>query len=255
MQEQFKPFVQVAIIAALVSASVAGLWYAQAFARDKSSLRTFSVTGEAKRIAIPDIARFTAGVTAEGEKDLTSLQKSVNEKMGAIVKYLKDEGVEEKDIKTVQYDVSPKYSYPVCRYDYASSYSSPGDQICPPAKIVGYSVSQKVKVTIRDFEKISEVLGGVVEHGANDVSSLAFELENPEVLRNEARAEAIEKARQQAKSMAKAGRFRIGGLENVIDNVSKYDTYGYERMSASSSSVEPGTQEVSVSVTLRYQIR
>lgn len=255
MQEQLKPFVQMAIIAALVSASLAGLWFAQMFVKSANSGRVFSVTGEAKRVSIPDIARFTAGVTAEGENDLASLKKGVDEKMGAIVKYLKDEGVGEKDIKTVQYDVSPKYSYPVCRYDYAVSDDASMDRACPPAKIVGYSVSQKVTVTIRDFEKISDILGGVVEHGANDMSSLAFELENPEALRNEARAEAIEKARQQARSIAKAGNFRIGLLESVTDNTSRYDTYGYERAYAPMASVEPGTQEVSASVTLRYQIR
>lgn len=234
-----------ALIAALVSSSIAGLWYAQAFSRDKNSARVFSVTGEAKRVAIPDVARFTAGVTAAGEKDLGSLQMGVNEKMGVIVQYLKDEGVDEKDIKTIQYDVSPQYSYPVCKMD----------QVCPPAKIIGYSVSQKVKVTVRDFKKISGILGGVVEHGSNDVSSLTFELENPEVLQNEAKAEAIEKARQQAKNIAKAGKFSIGSLESVTDNNSRYDSYGYDLGYAPMSSVEPGTHEVISSVTLRYQIR
>lgn len=252
MQEKLKAGVQAALVAALVSLSVAGLWYAQSFARDKNSFRTFSVTAEAKRVAIPDVARFTAGVTAEGKSDLASLQNGVSEKIDAIMKYLKDQGIEEKDIKTIQYDVSPKYSYPPCKYDYSVS---PAEWVCPPVDIIGYVVSQKAEITVRDFEKISDVLGGVVEHGANDVSSLVFELEHPETLQNEARAEAIEKARQQAQSMAKAGNFRIGSIDSVVDNAANYNSYGYERTSTALSNVKPGTQEITASVTLRYQIR
>ncbi len=254
MQENLKNLVQAALVAALVAVSVAGLWYVQAFAHDKDVMRTFSVTGEAKRVAIPDVARFTVGVTSKGKSDLGSIQKGVNKTMDTIVQYLKEQGVEEKDIKTIQYDVSPQYSYPPCKYDYSVS---PAEWICPPVDIIGYSVAQQAEVTIRNFEKIAEILGGVVEQGANDVSSLTFELEHPEELQNEARAEAIEKARQQAQSIAKAGKFRIGTLDSVIDNKAPYDSYGYERMAYSSaaSSVQPGTQEISSSVTLRYRIR
>lgn len=256
MTDKIKNILGIVLIAALAVGAVSAVRYVNAYSKNQNASRTFVVKGEGKRTAIPDVARFSAGVTTEGKKGLGELQKENTEKMNAILEYLKDEGVEAKDIKTTRYEVSPKYSNPSCSYDYSAT---PAEYVCPPSEITGYAIMQKAEVTVRNFEKIGDIVGGVVEHGANNVSSLTFTVERPEALENEARAEAIQKAKEKARNMAKAGGFRLGSIQSIyMDNYDQtpglYE-YGYDRMSSASPVVQPGTQEIAVSVSITYGIQ
>ncbi|MBI2573911.1 MAG: SIMPL domain-containing protein [Candidatus Wildermuthbacteria bacterium] len=254
MDSRIKNVLGISLIVALAVFAVAAGWSAYAYGkiRNASFINEFAVKSEATRSAIPDVARFSAGVTTEGKKDLGELQKENTEDMNAVLQYLKKEGVQEKDIKTTQYDVSPKYSYPPCSYDYSAS---PAEYVCPPPQITGYAVSQRVEVIVRDFANIGDIVGGVVEQGANTVSSLVFAVENPEALQNEARAEAIAKTKEKALMIAKAGGFKLGRIKYINEETPNtgYD-YGYERAAMSTPVIQTGTQEIKVIVSVSYGI-
>jgi hypothetical protein len=223
-----------------------------------SSFRSFMVTGEGKVTAVPDVAQVSFSVLSEGGKDLGSLQTKNTEKMNTAIEFLKEQGIDEKDIKTQQYNISPRYQYYSCP---TQTYSA---QPCPPADIVGYTINQNVEVKIRDFAKIGEVLGGLVENGANTVSQLAFTIDDPTAVEMEARAEAIEKAKAKAYQVADFGGFSVGRLLSV-DESNYYPRPmmykevlgmgGAEMDAASAPSIQPGSQEVTVSVMLRYEIK
>jgi len=217
-------------------------------------LRTFAVTGEGKAVAVPDVARFTFSVISEGGKNLDQLQSDNSRKAGQAIAYLKDNGVDEEDIQTSGFNVEPRYEYSSCR----------DGGVCPPPAIVGYTVRQTVTVKARDFETVGVLLSGVVNKGANSVSNLEFTLDNPEAPVNEAKAEAIEKAKERAKVMAKAGGFRLGRLISIEESgnfATPSSVYGKgmdmavreEAMVA--PTIEPGSQEITQSVTLRYEIK
>lgn len=222
---------------------------------DPSSIRSFSVNAEGKAVSIPDIAQFTFSVINEGGLNIGTLQKSNTEKANAIIDYLKSEGVKREDIRTRDYSVQPRYQY----------YSCPRDGgPCPPSQIVGYTVSQTVSVKIRNFEKAGDVLAGTVQKGANSVSQLSFTIDDPTEVENQAREEAMEKARNQAEAVAKAGGFRLGKLLSVNEGSNLYKG-SVERFDASAGgygssealpalSIEPGSQEITVNITLRYEI-
>lgn len=223
-----------------------------------SSFRSFSVSGEGKITAVPDVAQVNFSVLTEGGKDLGALQAQNTEKMNKAIKFLKDQGVDEKDIKTQQYNISPRYQYYNCP---VQTYSV---QPCPPADIVGYTVTQNVEVKIRDFSKIGAALGGLVGNGANTVSQLSFTIDDPTAVEMEARKEAIEKARAKAEEVAEAGGFSVGRLLSVDENNyyprPMYNTkevlgMGVAMDSAAAPSIQPGSQEVSVTVMLRYEIK
>ncbi len=82
-------------------------------------------------------------------------------------------------------------------------------------------------------------------------------------LQNEARAEAIEKAKQKAKFMARAGGFSVGRLLEIQESSYLPPIYyakeafgrGGGDLSAPTPVIEPGSQEVTVNVVLRYEIR
>ena len=220
--------------------------------------RSFSVSAEGKTVAIPDIATFTASVITEGGKDLGSLQAQNTAKTNKIIAYLKGGGVEDKDIQTQSYNVDPRYQYSNC-----GPMPYGGSSTCPPPTIVGYTVTQTVAVKVRALAKAGEIIGGTVDNGANSVSQLQFTLDNPDAAKASARAEALAKAKTKAKEIAQDGGFGVGKLLyiQINDGVQPPMYYGMGGGVAASKAeiapaptIAPGSEDVTVSVTLTYEI-
>jgi uncharacterized protein YggE len=258
MKEQTKNYVGWALVVGIVALAIAALWYAQAYSRSSqpSSYRTFGVSGEGKVVAVPDIARFTFSVVTEGGRDLAALQTENTTKANATIDFLKAQGVDEKDIRTEGYNVEPRYQRSNC-------VARPGVAVpCPPDTIVGYTVRQTVAVKVRDLAKVGGVLSGVVEAGANTVSQLNFTVDDPAELEAQARGEAIAEAQRKAELIARAGGFNVGRLlsiEDAGDYPRPYyaDGMGGAEMALSkvaAPTIEPGSQEIRVTVMLRYEI-
>ena len=100
----------------------------------------------------------------------------------------------------------------------------------------------------------------MVSNGANSVSSLSFEIDDPTALENIARSEAIAKAREKARQIAKEGNFRLGKLFSVSESNYPYRLYGMgggvaEAAPSAKVSVEPGSQKITVTVNLTYEIK
>jgi uncharacterized protein YggE len=115
-------------------------------------------------------------------------------------------------------------------------------------------------VKIRDFAKIGEVVSGVVGSGANSVSELSFAIDDPTAVQNQARGEAIDKARNKARAIAEAGDFSIGRLLSIDENApGQPPVYGVggamDEKALSAPTIEPGSQEVVVTVNLTYEIK
>lgn len=218
-----------------------------------SSFRSFSVSGEGKVTAVPDVAEFDFSVITEGEKDIASLQKENTEKTNKAIGFVKSSGVEAKDIRTKNYNLSPRYKNFNC---------GNGAVVCPPPEIVGYSIIQVIEVKVRDFGKIGDILSGVIQNGANSVSALFFRIDNPAQKESEARAAAIAEAREKAKAVAKAGGFKIGRLLSIDENAPPifYRDFSVAGKGVPDAApmplpeIEPGSQEIIVNVFLRYEI-
>lgn len=243
----------------MAALAIATLWYVRSYSLviEPSSFRSFSVSGEGKTVAIPDVAEFSFSVLTQGGKDLGALQKENTVKMNRAIGIVKAAGVSEKDIKTQQYSIEPRYQYSNCRYDNLVD----SGKSCPPPEIVGYTVQQSVIVKVRNFEKIGGLLSEVVQSGANSVSQLSFTLDDPTEVQNQARTEAIAKAKEKAKFIAKAGGFGLGRLLSIEEGGGYIPIYSYgvaaleAKGAAPAPRIQPGSQEVKVNVTLRYEIR
>lgn len=245
-----------AIIIAVLLVGGSAWSYAKTYSRsiEPSAFRSFSVSGEGKVVAKPDIATFTFGVVNEGGTDIAALNKENTERGNKIIAFLKGEGVKDEDVKTEQYNISPRYQSSFCRVG-----------VCPPPTIVGYTVTQSVAVKVRDFSKIGMILSGAVERGANNVSQLNFTIDDPVAVENEARAKAIAQARAKAELVADAGDFSVGRLLGIDEGgfqpyyaEKAVRTVAFDSVSMGAPlpapSIEPGSQDVVVNVTLRYEI-
>lgn len=154
---------------------------------------TIAVVGTGEATAIPDSVRFTVGVTHEADTVETAQTQS-SETINEIINYLTEADVAEEDIKTINYNISPRYEY------YEAEFSRPGGQ----RQLVGYEVSQTLEVTVAGTEQAGDLLSGVGSRGADTVSSLQFVVEDEESVQREARVNAILDARKNAKELASA---------------------------------------------------
>lgn len=258
MDNTVKSLLGVAIIIFLGFGAYCSLKYVDAYSKSiqPSSFRSFSVTGEGKSISVPDVAEFTFSVITEGKKDVAALQKTNTEKVNKAIEFLKSNKIDAKDIKTESYNLNPRYQYATCPI---------GGGICPPPEIVGYTITQTVSVKIRDFTKIGDVLGNVIKNGANSVSQLTFTIDDPTKVQDIARAEAITKAKAKAEMVAKAGGFNVGKLLSIYENNEPMPTYNYggmggggpmmeKAMAVPAPTIEPGSKETNITVTLTYEI-
>jgi uncharacterized protein YggE len=257
---------------ALVAVAIAGIVSATTYSRsiEPSSYRSFSVSGEGTAYGIPDVATFSVGVTTEGGTDLGALQEENTVKVNDIIAFLKENGVAKEDITTSSYNVSPRYQTYNCSLSPLEElkYRVEGvvmSETCPPADIVGYTISQRVSVKARDFEVVGTLLSGVVDAGANTVSSLSFKIDDSDAVESEARAEAIEKARAKAEAVAQAGGFSVGRILDIYES-SIYPRYDYAYAEDSSGfgkggdmvvapTIEAGSEEINVNVNIRFEIK
>ena len=266
MTEKMKNYLGWAMIIAVLFVAGSVWSAARTYSRSiqPSAFRSFSVTGQGKVVARPDVAMFTFNIISEGGTDIAALVRDNTERGNKINSWLKEQGVASKDIKTEQYNLTPRYQNTYC----APTSRAGQPVICPPPSIVGYTVTQETTVKIRteNFTKIGMILSGVVELGANNVSQLNFTVDDPAVAENDARAKAIAEARAKAKLVARAGGFSVGRLLGIDEGgvppiyAEKFSSRmmsldgATAGISLPAPTIEPGSQDVIVTVTLRYEI-
>lgn len=205
------------------------------------------VAGTGKVFVTPDIAKVSVGVEESGPT-LKQVQESVNRKSKTLTDSLKKLGIEEKDIKTTSYNLYPQSDY---------SEGKP--------RITGYQASITYEVTIRDFEKVNEVLVAVTQAGANMIGGVSFEVNDKtkkEKLQ-EAREMAVAEAKEKAQSLAKAAGVTLGKVINVTENqgvdfprpLMLDKAVGAPDTEIAKPEITPGQTEISVNVSLSFEVR
>ncbi|MEX2054418.1 MAG: SIMPL domain-containing protein [Candidatus Colwellbacteria bacterium] len=247
MNERIKNSLGLALIVGILAVGYAAINFAGSY--PTYSERTFTVTGEGEVVAKPDVGRFIFSIHSEGGTNVAALQEQNTEQSNRVIAFLKGQGVDEADIQSENYNVYPNYQYYDCRLG----------GICPPAQISGYTVEHSLKVTIRDLDKAGDLLSGVVENGANTVSQLTLEVDDPTELENEARAEAIAKARTNAEAIAQASGFKVGKIISIYtiesDPYVRAGEYGGDgAIEYASPQIEAGSQKIQIVVNITYEI-
>ena len=249
MNQKIKNYLGIALILGTLAVAYAGIEFAVSYPPYPG--RTFSVSGQGEVVAIPDVGRFSFSVLTEGGTNLQELQSKNTEKSNAVIAFLKGKGIEERDIKSDSYNIYPKYSD--CK-----PYG------CPQEQITGYEVEHFISVTVRNLDDFGTLLTGVVEKGTNTVSTITFEVDNLDKVKDEARIAAIADAKTRAEVIAKAGGFRIGQLVSLYTSSPEpyygYDgDRGYSELAKDagyvSPQLEPGSQKVTVTVDISYEIK
>ncbi|RJQ28582.1 DUF541 domain-containing protein [Candidatus Parcubacteria bacterium] len=213
-------------------------------------VRTINVSAEGRAVATPDLAETSFSVVSKG-RNPEELADNNNQKVSAAIEFIKSQGIDTKDVKTSGYNLSPDY-----RYDPKTERNF----------ITGYTLTQTVNVKIRDLGKVAAVIGGLTPLGVNQIGGINFTIDDPEKLLGEARADAFRRAHEKAKTMAGQNGLRLGKIVNVnefsggppMPYFAAKDMamgMGGPEMMVARPTIEPGTQEITVNVSITYALR
>lgn len=150
-----------------------------------------SATGKTTRV--PDIATIRAGVVTQGATAAQALADNAR-RMAGVLAALKAAGVQPRDVATSNVSLQPQYRY---------------ENNQAPA-ITGYQASNTVSVRFRDVAKSGAILDALVAQGSNQIDGPNLSLDQPDAALDEARVDAVKRARARAELYAK-----VAGLSVV----------------------------------------
>ena len=211
---------------------------------------TITVSDKGEVYAKPDLAITTFSVAIE-KKTVAEAMKENAKKMNAVIDSVKEQGVEDKDLKTVNFNIYPRYEW----YDTIQFYPQ-GKRV-----LVGYEVQQSLEVKIRDMEKIGDIIQGATDAGANQVGDLQFTIDNQDEFKKQARGQAIEKAKNKAEELASQLGVKLVRITNFSESGVIPYYYGFEKAvgmgggeEAPAPEIETGENKIEVNVTITYEI-
>ncbi len=223
---------------------------------------TITLTGHGEVKAVPDIANiyFTVSKDAATAKDAQA-QVAVVEKKA--LDLLKSKGIEEKDIKTQDASVYPKYEYkqaicpPVPAGGTATYYCGGSKQVQN-----GFTASESITVKVRNVDDASAIMQGLATTGVSNLSGPNFAIDDEDNLKAEARKKAIDEAKEKAEVLAKQLGVRLGRVAGFSEGGNYGGPMYYAKDAAMGAGPEApraelpkGENTISSDVTITYEIR
>ena len=207
----------------------------------KPAAGEITVIGKGEAVGKPDQAQVQVGVDILAdsvEAAASQNQAVINEIMSALTA----QGVEPKDIQTTNFNVWVEQIY--------LEGQTP--------QVGGYHVSNQVNVTIREIDKVGEVLSAVIGAGANNIFGISFSVADPATLEAEARAKAMEDARARAEDLAQLGHVELGEVKLISEVIAQTGPpfVAFEQPAAMEApSIAPGQLTFQIQLQVTYNIK
>ena len=184
---------------------------------------------------VPDTVTVQLGVSTQG-KTASGAMAANDDAANRVIAAIRGAGVSRDDIATQEVSLDPRTS-------------ENGDVV------VGYAASNVVTVTIHRLANAGAVIDAAVGAGANVASGLSLSREDSDALYRDALKKAVAEARSKAEALGEAGHFTVGSISSVVEGQSYEPAPLYDRAAlASSTPIEPGTQKVTASVTVTFNL-
>ena len=211
-----------------------------------------AVVGEGKVDAVPDTANIQVGITVDNASTVEIAQQKISTVHTALVASLQKLGVQEADIKTSNYSITPNYSY-----DISPTSLRPNTQ----SKITGYNGNATLSIKTKKTDIAGQIIDEATKVGANQVGNINFTVDQPDVYREAAREKAIANAKDQAAKLAKSLGIRLGKVTNMVEsNTGEIQPYyamktmdSLPAAGGGAPALETGTQTVTSTVTLYFE--
>ena len=202
------------------------------------------VTAEGESKRVPDLATITAGVVTQAADAAAAMRENAT-RMDRVITALKRAGIADKDVRTASISLQPQYRYAENQ----------------PPVITGYQASNTVTVKFRDIAKSGGVLDALVATGANQINGPDLGLDDPAAAMDEARLDAMAKARARAELYARAAGLKVKRILSISETGSEMPRpvpilMRAQRMVADSaqSKILPGEQSLTVNLSVRFEL-
>lgn len=198
-------------------------------------------TGESTQV--PDVATLRSGVVIQAPTAAKALAENAR-RMAGVLTALKRAGVAARDIMTTAVTLTPQYRYVEGQ---------------PPA-ITGYQATNTVAIRFRDVAASGAILDLLVAQGANQIEGPALSLSEPDAALDEARTDAIRRARARATLYARAAGLTVGRIVSIKEAGDQQGApepmmFARAKDAAPSTSIIAGETRTAVTVAVRFQLK
>ena len=205
---------------------------------------TISVSGAGVVEVQPDCAIISVGVITR-EKNLSDVQSANARAAQSVIDSIAALGIERKDISTGSYNFNPVYRR-----------TDDGKNI-----LDGYKATNSVTIVVRDLRLVGKVIDAVLNHGANQIDGLRFDLRDKNSAQDEALRLAVLDARRKADVVASTlGKIIVGVRHVTINNSSVSSPQNFKMSRAMGNAadvdtpIEGGTLRISADVFVEFEI-
>ena len=200
------------------------------------------VTAEGRTTRVPDLATIRAGVVTQAPTAARALTDNAAA-MNRVLAALRRAGVAQRDLATATISLQPQYRYVENQ----------------PPVITGYQATNSVSVRFRDVARAGPILDALAAEGSNQIEGPNLSIAEPDAALDEARVDAVRRARARAEIYARAAGLRVERVLSIAE--AGQDAGGPDRppvlyaraMAADAkTSIAPGEKNVTVTLQVRF---
>lgn len=177
------------------------LFISMSYGQEVKQVPQINVSGEGKIKVIPDEA--TIAVTVETKGNIAKdVKKQNDEKIEAVLKFIKKMNLAPADYKTQRVALNPQYDYEKKKHN--------------------YNATQTIEILLRDLSKYDELMDGLVDSGINRIDNVTFQSSKLAQYESEARKLAMKEAKMKAEDYVSVLGQKVGKAMTISDNSNSY---------------------------------
>jgi len=243
-------FILISVLVYVTVLAMSGLKKYKYIGEETGHQETITIEGVGEVYAKPDVAVVVFSVRNEAKTVAGAMQENSG-KMNEIIYSIKAEGVDEKDLKTISFNLYPRYEYIEDEEDIS--------QINGNRVLVGYEIIQSLQIKIKDMGNIGSIIQQATNAGASQVGSLSFTIDDEDKYKEEARRLAIEEAKNKAEQLAFQLGIKLLGIKSFSENINGI-SLGAHRASSdmfeiASPNIEVGQNKIEARISIVYKIK
>ncbi len=192
----------------------------------------FTVVGTAAVSSVPDRAELSFGVESQGQTAKAALAANAAE-MRKVIAAVKAAGG--TDVKTQSVSLSPRYN--------------------EKNEVQTFVAMNSVSATVKDLAKAGSLIDAAVAAGANQVYGPSLSRGDQTEQYRQALKAAVANARASAQVLAAAANLSLGRVTAIVESGGGSPqpyAVANDKAMAESTPIEPGTQQVSASVSVTF---
>ncbi|OAB25280.1 hypothetical protein SAMN05444395_10999 [Flavobacterium fryxellicola] len=177
------------------------LFMSMSYGQEIKQVPQINVSGEGKVKVVPDQASIVVTVETKGN-NAKDVKKQNDEKIDAVLKFIKKMNLAPADYKTQRVSLNPQYDYEKKKHS--------------------YNATQTIEIVLKDLSKYDELMEGLVDEGINRIDNVTFQSSKLAQYQSEARKLAMKEAKLKAEDYVSVLGQKIGRAMTISDNSQTY---------------------------------